>query len=385
MTDLADRLRRLVDELTGSGELTPGWRAAFLAVPRHQFLPDTVWLPAGRGLSPLRRAEDPQGWLDRAYDRESVVIQVDDGNPRGDRGRHITSSVSHPGVVAAMLAALDAEVGMRVLEIGTGSGYNAALMAHKLGAQHVTTIEVDAQLAGQARRALAAADFGAVTVLTGDGAMGHPGAPYDRVISTAAVTEVPSAWVAQTRPGGLVLTPWATAYYPGGLLALTVDGDGTARGGLVADVSFMWLRGQRPPPTYTASIDTSHGTPGSTRLHGHDVAGIPGAALAISQRVRDCALIHRPVRRGSGVVWFVDPGSESWATLSYSGAHTSDVRQAGPRRLWDEIETAYQWWCDVDRPGLDAWRFTVTPTGQRIELGKAVVTGSAPCPVSTRG
>jgi protein-L-isoaspartate(D-aspartate) O-methyltransferase len=371
VSDLDGRLRSLVEELTGSGELTPAWRASFLAVPRHRFIPDTIWCPADRGLRPLCRGEDPQGWLDRVYDREAVVIQVDDGNPEGDRGRHITSSASHPGVVAIMLAALDAAPGMSVLEIGTGSGYNAALLAARLGAQHVTTIEVDPQLAGHAQAALSAAGFDRVRVITGDGALGHPArAPYDRIISTAAVAEVPYAWVAQTRTGGLVLTPWANAYYPGGLLSLTVEDDGTATGGIVEDVSFMWLRDQRPPPTYSASIDTSLGIPGCTRLHAHDVAGIPGAALAISLKVTDCALIHRPIGRDAGVLWFLDPHSESWATLSYSAdTDTYPVRQAGPRQLWDEIETAHQWWIDAGKPGLHAWQFTVTPRGQRIELG----------------
>ncbi|MGH3802650.1 MAG: methyltransferase domain-containing protein, partial [Pseudonocardiaceae bacterium] len=210
MSDPDGRLRVLVDQLTDRSELTPAWRASFLAVPRHQFIPDTIWLSNGRSLTPLRRDEDPQGWLDRAYDRDFVVIQVDDGNPDGDRGRDITSSASHPGVVAVMLAALDARPGMSVLEIGTGSGYNAALLAARLGAQHVATIEIDSQLASHARAALATTGFDRVTVITGDGAWGHPArAPYDRIISTAAVTELPYAWVAQTRPGGLVLTPWA--------------------------------------------------------------------------------------------------------------------------------------------------------------------------------
>ncbi|MGH3937372.1 MAG: methyltransferase domain-containing protein [Pseudonocardiaceae bacterium] len=369
MIDPDGRLRSLVDELADSGELIPAWRTSFLVVPRHQFIPDTIWRTADRGLIPLHRVEDPQGWFDRVYDRDAVVIQVDDGRPRGERGRHITSSASHPGVVARMLAALDARTGMNVLEIGTGSGYNAALLAHRLGAQRVTTIEVDSQLAGQARRALAATGFDGVTVIEGDGALGHSArAPYDRIISTAAVTEVPYAWVQQTRPGGVVLTPWATAYYPGALLSFTVDSDGSARGGIVGDLSFMWLRGQRPPSTYTASIDTSRGTLGSTRLHAHDVAGVAGAALAISQRVSDCALIHRPTRRHAGVLWFADPRSESWATLRYSpDVDTFEVRQAGPRRLWDEIEAAHQWWIDMGEPGVDAWRFTVTPGGQRIE------------------
>ena len=369
MSDPDGRLQVLVDQLTDRGELAPAWRASFLAVPRHRFIPDTIWLSDGRSLRPLRRGEDPQGWLDRAYDRDFVVIQVDDGNPENDRGRDITSSVSHPGVVAVMLAALDARPGMSVLEIGTGSGYNAALLAARLGAQHVTTIEVDPQLAAHARAALSTMGFDRVRVITGDGALGYPArAPYDRIISTAAVTEVPYAWVAQTRPGGLVLIPWANAYYPGGLLSLTVGEDGTAAGGIVADVSFMWLRDQRPPPTYSASIDTSLGTPCRTRLHAHDVAGIPGAALAISLKVADCALIPRPTGGGAGVLWFLDPYSESWATLSYSAdTDTCDVRQAGPRQLWDEIETAHQWWINVGKPDLDAWRFTITSGGQRIE------------------
>jgi protein-L-isoaspartate(D-aspartate) O-methyltransferase len=373
------RLRVLVEQLTDRGELTPAWRASFLAVPRHQFIPDTIWLPHGRSLSPLHRGEDPRRWLDRAYDRDFVVIQVDEGNPDDDRGRDITSSASHPGVVAVMLAALDAWPGMSVLEIGTGSGYNAALLAAQLGGQHVTTIEVDPQLAAHARAALGATGFDRVRVIIGDGAGGYPArAPYDRIISTAAVTEVPYAWVAQTRPGGVVLTPWASAYYPGGLLALTVEDDGTATGGIVADVSFMWLRDQRPPPTYSASIDTSLGTVSHTRLHAHDVSGIPGAALAISLKVGDCALIHRPTRRHTGVLWFLDPHSESWATLSYSAdTDTYPVRQAGPRRLWDEIETSHQWWIDAGKPDPHAWRFTVTPDGQRIEHTTTTLTPPA--------
>jgi protein-L-isoaspartate O-methyltransferase len=81
----------------------------------------------------------------RAYTSTVVIIQVDDGHPSGPgkRGCYITSSASPPEVVALMLAALDAEPGMRVLEIGTGTGYNAALLAHRLGAQNITSVEID--------------------------------------------------------------------------------------------------------------------------------------------------------------------------------------------------------------------------------------------------
>jgi protein-L-isoaspartate O-methyltransferase len=97
----------------------------------------------------------------------------------------------------------------RVLEIGTGTGYNAALLAHRLGDGQVVSIEVDPQVAEQTRHALARAGF-APTVITADGSAGYPaGAPYDRVIATcsALLGQVPYQWVAQTRAGGRLVVP----------------------------------------------------------------------------------------------------------------------------------------------------------------------------------
>ncbi|MGH3800647.1 MAG: methyltransferase domain-containing protein, partial [Pseudonocardiaceae bacterium] len=239
----------LVEGLAAEGMLGEPWRAAFLAVPRQVFIPEVIWRDAGDDLVPLRRDDEPQEWLRRAYGPRYVVTQVDDGTPAGSggRGRVATSSASRPDIVALMLAAGQVEPGMRVLEIGTGTGYTAALLAHRLGARNVTSIEIDPDLAARARTALSSAGYGEVTVLTGDGARGHPpGAPFDRVLSTVAAPRVPYAWVAQTRPGGLVVTPWGSAYKPAGLLSLTVGADGTATGGLVnTTISFMELRDQR--------------------------------------------------------------------------------------------------------------------------------------------
>ena len=262
MADATALRQRMVEGLARQGELDERWRAAFTEVPRHEFIPELVWhhdREAGNhcDLVPLRRCEDPQGWLERAYADAPVNTQVDDGHPAGEAGYgfEVTSSASMPGVVAEMLTALQAEPGMRVLEIGTGTGYNAALLAHRLGAGNVVSVEVDPIVAEQARAALAAAGFSGVTVVTADGAEGYvPRAPYDRVISTVAVATVPHAWVAQTRPRGLVLTPWGSAYYPGGLLALTVHGDATATGRIVGPASFMWLRAQRIPRYITGRI-----------------------------------------------------------------------------------------------------------------------------------
>ncbi|MGH3586953.1 MAG: rRNA adenine N-6-methyltransferase family protein, partial [Pseudonocardia sp.] len=156
-------LDRLAEELSAEGDLAPEWRETFLAVPRHLFIPDTVWqqdptIDGPHDLVPVHRREQPQRWLEIAYANRSVTVQVDDGHPVGPhgRGRDISSSASHPGVVAQMLAASDAQPGQRVLEIGTGTGYNTALLAHRLGAHQVVSMEIDEELAGHAQRALKA-------------------------------------------------------------------------------------------------------------------------------------------------------------------------------------------------------------------------------------
>ena len=116
------------------------------------------------------------------------------------------SSSSQPGIMAEMLGELRLEPGQRVLEIGAGTGYNAALLQHIVGASgQVTTIDIDPETASRARRALKGTG---VKVVTGDGREGHArGAPYDRIIVTASATEIPRSWLEQLVPGGLVEVP----------------------------------------------------------------------------------------------------------------------------------------------------------------------------------
>lgn len=377
MTDPAPLLNRMVDELTAGGFLDRGWRETFLAVPRHAFIPDLVWEEQRRDLVPFHRADDPSRWLQLVYaPRQFVITQVDDGNPVGPGliGDCISSSASQPNVVALMLAALAVEPGMTVCEIGTGTGYNAALLAHRLGPDHITTIELDPDVATRARTALAGSGFGAVTVITGDGAPGYPPhAPYDRVLSTAAVQRVPYAWVAQTRPGGRVITPWGTAYLNGALLSLTVGEDGTAHGRLVDNVAFMWLRDQRIPLTWIRDCvyDEDKALVSCTDLHPGRVTGTYHAAVAIGLLVPGCEYRHCRAQDGSGeyTVWFLDPETRSWASVDYTpDTDTYEVNQLGPRHLWDEVEAAYTWWERAGSPPADHWRFTVTPQGQQVNL-----------------
>ncbi|MGH3916191.1 MAG: methyltransferase domain-containing protein [Pseudonocardiaceae bacterium] len=375
-------LAGLVDLLTADAALPEQWREAFLVVPREVFIPEVIWRDDGDDLVPLSRSEDPDEWLRRVYGLRYVIIQVDDGVPAGcgKLGRVATSSASRPDIVALMLGAGQIEPGMRVLEIGTGTGYTAALLAHRLGARNVTTIEVNPDLAARARAALTTAGYDEVTVITDDGARGyHKRAPFDRVMSTAAVFRVPYAWVAQTRPGGMVVTPWSSTYKPAGLLSLTVGEDGIATGGLVnKTISFMSLRDQRVHLTTVADVvrDTDIPDVSDTRLHAHHVCK-GDARFAIGWRVPGCQWEYVPATDNDGrwCVWFLDSGSRSWAHFDYQpGIRRWPVHQFGPRRLWDEVEAAYHWWEQAGKPPAEQWQFTVAPYGQHIDLPDSCIT-----------
>ena len=180
----ADRLRAaLVSQLLETGMVrTPRVEAAMRAVPRHMFLPGV----------PLRRA----------YANDVVQTKRDsDGVP--------ISAASQPSIVGEMLEQLDVTPGLRILEVGAGTGYNAALLAHLTGADGmVVTVDVDSDIVAGARSALAAAAVPNVLVLRGDGALGVPEfAPFDRIIATVGVWDLPLAWPEQLAPGGLIVAP----------------------------------------------------------------------------------------------------------------------------------------------------------------------------------
>jgi len=162
---------------------SPQVEQALREVPRHAFLP---------GLS-----------LASAYADEAIGLKWHQGVP--------VSSVSQPSMVASMLEMLEVEPGSRILEIGTGSGYNAALLATLAGETgRVVSIEIDAQLADEARSNLCATGFDLVEVHVGDGREGWPArAPYDRIIVTASSPGPEASWVDQLEDGGRMVVPLA--------------------------------------------------------------------------------------------------------------------------------------------------------------------------------
>ncbi|GAA3960394.1 methyltransferase domain-containing protein [Actinomadura viridis] len=372
MSDADARNRRLVDDLTAAGLLPDRWRPAFLAMPRHRFVPDVIWADAdGGGFTARRRRDDPAVWLETVYRDGPIVTQVDDGaTPDTETGRLVTSSISKPSIVAGMLAYLQVEDGMRILEIGTGTGWNAALMAARLGEQNVITVEVDAVLAERARKALA--DAGVLpTVVTGDGAEGHAhGAPYDRVIATASVQEVPYSWVAQTRPGGVILAPWGTAFDDGALVRLVVDENGAAYGRFVDNtVAFMRLRAHRAPRP-EPPVDLAGAAESTTALHPDAVAWDDlNASFAVGARLPDVSRRFVDADDGGDDFTFWAFAGASWACVEVAdGASRYKVRQYGPRALWSEIEAAYRWWEGLDRPETGRFGLAVFRDHQYVYL-----------------
>ncbi|HXT44544.1 MAG TPA: methyltransferase domain-containing protein [Pseudonocardiaceae bacterium] len=371
----------LADALRTKAQLPADWDKAFRSVLREWFIPDRIWVDEhddGHDVA-LDRATEPERWRTAVYSNRVIVTQFDDGDTVWpNAGYRPTSSCSMPSAVLGMLDVLDVRAGMRVLEIGTGTGYNAALLAARLGDENLATVEVDPVLADQARSALIAADCTS-TVVCADGAAGWcAGAPFDRIIVTAAVKlgRVPYAWVEQTAPGGMILTPLKTDFTAGPLVAFTVGQDGTAIGRVAPlRVAFMELRAQR---TSVFKWDGLRWDDPDADLTHTDVMpwttlGNEAPQWAIAIAVPSCRYELWPRTCGRnprhGVAWLADPLSGSWASVIPGLTKDRyEVRQRGPRRLWDEVEAAYRWWVDQGEPTLDQWRFTVSPDSQMVSL-----------------
>ncbi|MGC5039497.1 ATP-grasp peptide maturase system methyltransferase [Streptomyces sp. DT190] len=376
-TAAVDLRRRLARQLEKDGRLrSPEWRAAVEAVPRHRFIPRfyregrapgvTTWEPV------TPETVGREEWLRLVYTDETWMTQfdgrdIDWADPKPISNAAPTSSSTLPSLVVRMLEDLDVQDGMNVLEIGTGTGYSTALMCHRLGSESVTSIETDEGVARRAGHALAESGH-SPHLLVGDGRAGHPDrAPYDRLIATCGFRSIPPAWLEQVPPGGVILTTLRGWMRSLGLVKLIVTGDSASGWFSEDDPSFMIAR-QQDAPESLGMIPGPHDGTVRKAARGPEVLTSSGSAFMVQLAAPDARFFSMAVDGGAVSTFLLDSVTDSFAALTPTDSGWQ-VRQGGPRRLWDAIESAVATWEEYGSPNTAAFGVTVSRDRQTVWLG----------------
>jgi protein-L-isoaspartate(D-aspartate) O-methyltransferase len=349
---VTDLRRRFVELMRRNGApLTPELAAAFAAVPREAFVAEGFQRRDGTWAAP-----DAAGFLDTVYRDDVLVTKLDSGVP--------VSSSSQPSLMAIMLDALDVHPGDRVLEIGAGTGYNAALLA-VLGA-HVTSVDVQADVADRARSALADARIEGVRVLAGDGYAGAPGERFDRAIVTVGVAGVSPHWLAQAQPGPIVVPVEHAGTHP--VLAVRGPADGPVSATVICPSGFMSAAGpltarhpgSHPPPVASGAL-TAFAEVSPARwerpLDSMGYRDLWYAAGVWSGRATHAALPGRD----QGCLILLDESGTGGAAILPDGAVRAGGGQA-PEYAARAVEIVDRWEA-AGRPPMQAWRIGLRPTG----------------------
>lgn len=362
MTDWRTLAAALADELTAAGKLrSPEWQEAVRAIPRHELVPVHYTMDPHTGDWHAHHTADDMAL---AYSNTALFVL-----PGG------LSSTSMPGLMTRMLETLNVQPEHRVLEIGTGTGYNAALLSHRLGSDNVYSVDIEAALIELARERLARRGYHP-TLAAADGAHGlTQHAPYDRIIATCSVPAIPWAWVQQTCEGGLILADVKIGKQAGNLVLLQRQGQ-KAEGRFDPTYgSFMSIRCdgdtyQQPRPTAasrnrgsahqrTTTLDLTRPWEHTTFWFFAHHALPPGTSFSLRGEAPD-----QPPRN---TVLHTPDGS--WCEVREDADNgTRQVWEAGPHPLWRIIEDAHIAWVHLGKPNWERFGLTATSDRQVIWL-----------------
>lgn len=363
-----DHAERLAATVTGCGSR---WRQAVTAIPRHELVPAWWDTPHGSPYGVWERCDgrsDEAEWMRAAYSDQTLITQVAGVHAdEAEAGRRVsgrpTSSSTLPSLVVRMLGHGDIYPGADVLDVATGSGYSAALLAHVLGDERVTSIDVDPYLTEAATARLGGIGLHP-QVLTCDATGPLPGR-YDRIVSMVSVKPIPASWLTALRPGGRLVTVLANTSL---ILTATKTHDGGANGRIEPDwAMFMPARqyGAYPPGLHEL-FDSVGGQDGESihrsRFPIVDVASawelqsmLEVVAPGIENRFEDGP-------DGQRTAWMLHADG-SWARVVADGTALPMVHQGGPRRLWDVLDDIREHWLTTGALPLRGARVFVLPDG----------------------
>lgn len=355
-TEWATHARRLADLLRDRGDIqTPEWYDVVASVPRHAFV-ERAYEQDGTG---QWTSWDTDADWNRVYAPSTLVTALSSwrGYPEP------ASSSTNPELMVRMLEMLDVSEGHRVLEVGTGTGYNAALLSHRLGAANIFSVDIDPELVDLAEQRLGIAGY-RPTLAAVDGHGGFPEhAPYDRIIATCSVPAVPRSWAEQLAPGGSVLVDLKLAISAGNLVHLHRRDDAALEGRFAARwASFMAMRHDDDQPVPRAEqADGERSRP--------TAAPVPPWANPVVWFLAQLAGLPRGLEFGA----VLDPDSREPSAASLTGpdgswAHVGladhVVTEGGSASLWEPIERAYRLWIDTHRPDWERLGLTVDTDGR---------------------
>lgn len=364
--DWQEHTTMLADQVTPSGS---AWRDAVLHVPRQALVP--AWFERdGHGWRVRRGVDDPQAWAEAAYADRSLVTRVgrlhaDHATPGQTVHGRPTSSATMPGLTVRMYEHALIAPGMRVLDVGTGSGYGTGLLAHRFGADQVVSVDVDEYLVDAAAARLAA--VGLRPAIYRCNALGEelPRGGYDRIVATVGVPRIPPAWITALRTGGRVVATLADTSV---IVVATKQEDGTLRGRTTWDrAGFMPAHsggGHPDDGVDWAAAATASGICETGRYPVLDVEqawDVQSMMALLAPGIR-----HRYSVDGNRRVMVMAHPDGSWARAEAWGDQSPAVRQGGPRRLWDLLDHVRDSWVRCGELPVRGASVLVAPDGRMV-------------------